>query len=982
MQKRSLAKVLVGVFFFLTLQCVLADIHGAQSPSHASPPANISGEVSVPSAATAAPIQKKDARRIHLSTGKTLVFPVPGNSQPISSFPAALAITPDGAYAVTLNQGYGAEESGFCQSLSVLDLKTGGVTDFPEPRLSLHSHESYFLGLAFSTNGQRLYASIGSISDPTGARRPDTGNGIAVYSFHSGRIAPETFWKIPLRSLEPGKIAAKLDKSVAPSELIPFPAGLAVFQAPGGGERLLVADNLSDDALVLDAASGKILTTFDLSTQKIVPGSYPHSVAVTRDGRRAWLTLWNASRVAELDLSSGRITRMIPLRLPSTPIAPGSHPAGLLLSFDETRLFVALANTDEVADISIATGIVRAFYSTTLPHDAYRGAQPVALALDSRNHLYVADANANAVAVLDVVLSSRTQTARTQPRRLQPAGFIPTEWYPSALAVTGDDLLIATAKGAGTAPNLPWQTPPSTAGHRKKLPYILEMLHGSVSRVSLAMLDANLPELTRDVEGNGASPSGQSGSLPFAAGRNPIHHVIYIIRENRTYDQVLGDIAGANGDPSLTMYGEEITPNAHALARGFGILDNFYASGEVSGDGHNWSTAAIASDYLEATLPIAYRGDERLYDFEGEVANRIPLEDDMPDVNESGTGYIWTNVARHGLTYRHYGEFVNTKWCTKILETQSPTMGTPTEGGGVCARDEVRPGELLPAWLGEPPGSASPWPWPVPMIARNTATKPELRNHFDPRAADFRITYPDILRAQEFLNEFAGFVKARESGHGMELPNYVLLRLPNDHTAGTRPGAPAPSASIADNDLALGRVVDAVSHSPYWNDTAILVVEDDAQDGPDHVDAHRTVALVISKYSPSRGENPYVESSFFTTVNMVRTLEALLGLPPMNTNDGHAAVMGSLFSGDSGHPAFVADDRNLKNGLIYRTNSPDAYGAADSAQMDFSAADRTDTATLNNILWHDRMGDGPMPPPRHSIFPAGDGTADREAGEP
>jgi hypothetical protein len=250
------------------------------------------------------------------------------------------------------------------------------------------------------------------------------------------------------------------------------------------------------------------------------------------------------------------------------------------------------------------------------------------------------------------------------------------------------------------------------------------------------------------------------------------------------------------------------------------------------------------------------------------------------------------------------------------------------------------------------------------MIAKNIASKPELRGHFDPRAADFNLMYPDQLRVDEFLNEFAGFVRAEQAGKGTVLPNYVLLRLPNDHTAGTRTGAPTPSASVADNDLALGRVVEAISHSPYWDDTAILVVEDDAQNGPDHVDAHRTVALIISKFSPSRAEKPLVDSAFHTTVSLVRTLEVLLGLPPMNTNDAHAPVIASLFSGNGQHAPFTADDRNLKNGLIYQTNTPAAYGAADSARMDFSAADRADSAKLNNILWHDRMGAKPMAPSR------------------
>jgi len=250
------------------------------------------------------------------------------------------------------------------------------------------------------------------------------------------------------------------------------------------------------------------------------------------------------------------------------------------------------------------------------------------------------------------------------------------------------------------------------------------------------------------------------------------------------------------------------------------------------------------------------------------------------------------------------------------------------------------------------------------MIARDIASKPELRGHFDPRSADFNLLYPDQFRADEFLNEFAGFVQAKRSGKGTELPNYVLLRLPNDHTAGTRVGAPTPSASVADNDLAVGRVVEAVSRSAYWDDTAILVVEDDAQNGPDHVDAHRTVALVISNFSPSRVDKPVVDSTFYTTVSLVRTLEVFLGLPPMNSNDAHAPVIASLFSGNGQHAPFTADYHNLKNGLLYRTNTANAYGSADSARMDFSAADRADSTTLNDILWHDRMGAQRMPSSR------------------
>jgi DNA-binding beta-propeller fold protein YncE len=896
------------------------------------------------------------AQTVDLPTGKKLLPPLPGSPRPLNGFPVAVALSPDGRYAAMLNDGYGSAESGFRQSLAVLDLETDRLTDFPDARLGRGSRQSYFLGLAFGTDGRRLYASFGSIADPEGEKAGDTGNGIAVYSFDAGKIAPSGFLKIPLQPLAAGKIAARLDRALPPGRQIPFPAGLAVVAGPTG-DLLLVADDLSDDALLLDAATGDVVRRFDLSTQKIVPGSYPYAAAATRDGARAYVSLWNSSRVAELDLKRGRVARLIPLGPPAAPTAAGTHPCALLLSPDETRLYAAMANADEVAVIGVREGRVLRRISTRLPGQTRLGAFPNALAQSADgSRLYVADAGVDAVAIVDPA----------SPRR-EPLGFLPTEWYPLALAVRGDELLISTGKGRGAGPN----DKPAAGGRKGDFSYILEILRGSLARLNRVALEKDLAAQTRRaIESN--LLESKARPLPFPGGRNPIKHVIYIIKENRTYDQVLGDLKEGDGDPSLVMYGEEITPNQHRLAREFGILDNFYASGEVSGDGHVWSTAGVASDYLEKTIQINYRGGNgRTYDYEGQVANRFPLEDGMPDVNESGTGYIWTNVARHGLSYRHYGEFVATRWCGAPATRASPRKGTPSPEGEPCARSEVKKGEPLPAHLGRPHGSPSPWPWPVPLPARNVAAKPELRGHFDPLCPDWNLAFPDQLRADEFLNEFDGFARARKTGKGRRLPSYVLLRLPNDHTSGEDAERATPAAAVADNDLAVGRVVEAVSNSAYWDDTAILIVEDDAQDGPDHVDAHRTTAYAISKYSPSSAGKPYRDGRFYTTVSMVRTLETLLGLPPMNVNDAHSDWLAPLFAGPGDHPPFKADYRNRDNGLIYRMNPGDGPGAKESSQLDFSAADRADAAKLNEILWRDRMGDKPMPAPRHSVFPAG-----------
>jgi hypothetical protein len=277
---------------------------------------------------------------------------------------------------------------------------------------------------------------------------------------------------------------------------------------------------------------------------------------------------------------------------------------------------------------------------------------------------------------------------------------------------------------------------------------------------------------------------------------------------------------------------------------------------------------------------------------------------------------------------------------------------------------------MLEPNVGGAHGAPSPWPWAVPLFNGVKPTKAVLRDHFDPLYPDFNTDYPDQLRADEFLNEFAAYVRARESNQSpdFQLPAFVLLYLPDDHTGGTRPDKPRPAASVADNDLALGRVVDAVSHSSYWDDTAIFILEDDAQNGADHVDAHRSIAFAISKYSPGSDAQPYVDHRFYTTVNLIHTMEILLGLPPMNQNDAYAPVMGPMFSGGGKQSAFQADDRNLKNGTIYEINKRDAKGATESAKMDFSRPDAAG-AGLNTVLWRDAKGDATLPKAKHSVFP-------------
>ncbi len=926
---------------------------------------------------------------ISLPTSKTLTIPAPGRIGSTNSFPATIAISPDARYAALLNNGYGTQETMATQSIAILNLKTNQISDYPDKRFGEEVHQSYFLGLVFSSDGKHLYASVGSITDPAGQKPGDTGNGVAVYSFVDGKVAPERFIAIEPQALAAGKKVAIGLRKTPPGTAIPYPAGLALVSAPShahGNDRLLVANNLSDNAVLLDVTTGKILQRFDLSTADLVPSSFPYTVVATRDGRRAWCSLWNASRIAELDLTAGKVVRWIKLKEPEDPIAPGSHPTALLLSPDEKLLYVALSNADAVAVVSTGRARILALLNTTVRNQQFAGTYPSALAESTDgNRLFVADASVNAVAVFDTSKLNATDPTSTDPTSNDPTsndptgdsatspalGFIPTDWYPSALAVQGNHLLIATAKGQGTGPNnglgkTAWE------GRRHKHPYIPTLLRGSIARLNIPFTLGKLEELTRTVEHDNLLHN-PPGVIQFAVGKNPIQHVIYVIKENRAYDQILGDLKPGDGDPSLTMYGADITPNQHKLALQFGVLDNFYDSGEVSGDGHLWSTAAITSDYNEKTWQIAYRGHERTYDFGGSVADEVPLERNQPDIDDPGTGYLWDNVAHSGLTYRDYGEYVNAEWCNKTRKASTPKQGTPSAQESPCPRTELRQGDPLPPNVGDPHAGPSPFPWTVPLFNGVKPTKAVLRDHFDPLFPDFNTDYPDQLRADEFLNEFAAYTRAREENEAPEfqLPAFILLYLPDDHTGGTRPDRPRPAASVADNDLALGRVVDAVSHSPYWDDTAIFVLEDDAQDGGDHVDAHRSIAFVVSKYSPGTAAQPYVDHRFYTTVNMIHSMEMLLGLPPMNQNDAYAPAMGPMFSGAGNQPAFKADYRNLKNGLIYETNKRDAKGASESAKMDFSRPDAAGAARLNKVLWRDQKGDAPAPAPKHTVFPAG-----------
>ena len=902
------------------------------------------------------------AQSLNLPTSKQLLQPVPGAPKPLNSLPMAMAWSPDHRYLAIVNAGYGTFESNYSQSIAILDAVSGVVRDFPDDRTGVEASQTLYSGLAFSADGKYLYASMDSLSAPQGGKPNQTGNAIAVYGFADGAIKPERLIPISLQTLGAGRSQNDLGHPVPRGMAIPLPTGLAVLPGPDGKEQILVADNFSDDVLLVDAASGAVVRRFDLAENAVVPSTYPIAIVVTADHLRAFVALWNGSSVVELDLKSGTVKAKLPLMPGARPTDPSSHPAALVFSPDEKRLYVALANRDAVAVINLhgAHMTLGGTYDTRLPGQSYFGAMPDALVLSADGaNLYVSNSGSNAVAVF----RTRGKLDAKTPQRA--AGFIPTEWYPTAVSVRDGQLFIATAKGKGTGPNAAPQRilDSITDAKLRRLAwrphtYIATMLYGSLASIDLKSAETDLAKLSDAVVTSNRIVKSQE-HLKFAGGSNPIHHVIYIIRENRTFDQVLGDLGVGDGDPSLTMYGQKITPNLHKLALQFGVLDNFYDSGEVSGDGHVWSTAAITNDYMEKTWQQSYRGGERSYDYEGMVENGFPLAEGIADINEPDSGYLWTDLARHGKTLYHFGEFIATRFCNdqgEIPKEPTPRNGTPEPAPMDCTNPVIHLGGEVPANYG---GGKSPYPWNIPLIAKNVPTKPELEGNFDPAYPDFNLQFPDQLRMEEFLVKFHGWEHDRAEGHDT-MPAFVMLRFANDHTAGTSPGSPTPEASIADNDLAVGRTVEALSHSKYWDDTALFMLEDDAQDGADHVDAHRSVALVVSKYAP-KAAAPTVQHEFYTTVSVLRTMEDLLGVPPMNNNDAFAPLMQPLLSGTGDQPEFLADYSNRDNQLIYTANKADAVGAKESSKMDFRHEDRADPRKLNVILWRDARGNAPVP---------------------
>ncbi len=757
-----------------------------------------------------------------------------GSQTVLGDFPVAMALHPAEPVLAILHAGYGTHE---VVTVGAADGKVIGRVTIKET----------FNGLAWSKDGKRLY--VGGGFDDV----------IHRFDHARGLLSNDTTIAYPTKSATPR-----------------VPAGLAL------------AD---DGSLWVANAFGQSVSKFDPegkpALERSFPeDSYPYGLAVDGPRGRLYVSLWNRAEVAAVDVKTGEVVAHWPTQ---------EHPNELLLAPSGERLYVANANRNTVTVIDLDEGRPIETIGTAIDPNAPAGSMPSSLALtEDESVLFVANAATNDLAMVNV----------KEPGASKPLGFIPTGWFPTSVRLSRDGkaLYVTNGKGTSSKANRDGPNPLVAGGEGGTRAYIAGLFQGTLSRIPLPG-PSQMVAYTKTVyecsplRSRKPEPRPEGHPIPARAGEpSPITHVVYIIKENRTYDQVLGDIPEGNGDPSICLFGEAVTPNHHALAREFVLLDNFYVDGEVSADGHEWSMGAYATDYVEKTWPLMYRGDRRVpYPSEGAL-----------EIARPAGGYLWDRAAAKGVTYRSYGEF--------IANGRTPDDPATTK---VAA----------------------------------------LQGHFDPKFHGYDLGYPDQKRADRFLEELAGFDKAGE------MPRLTILRLPNDHTSGTRPGTPTPIAMVADNDLALGRVVEGLSRSRFWPHLAIFVVEDDAQNGPDHVDAHRTIAFAISPYIRKKS----VDSTMYSTSSMLRTMELILGLDPMSQFDAAARPMAAAFASAPDLTPYQHKPARVDLGA---RNTRTAWGAAKSMKLDLDEAeDRADDLAFNEIIWKSIKGaDSPLPPPVRSAF--------------
>jgi YVTN family beta-propeller protein len=758
-----------------------------------------------------------------------------GKQVTVGDFPVNIAVHPTKKWLAVLHAGFNDHE---VMTIDAASMKVLG-------RVVVNQA---FYGLCFSPDGKRLFASGGE--DEV----------VHVFSFHDGLLADHEKIKIADGTFIPAGLACSTD-----------------------GKRLYIAGTFGHSVAIADLGGSSTVKMVATGEQ-----SYPYACLPLGEDK-VLVSLWAKSALAVIDWKSGKVTGTWQTK---------PHPTEMTLSPDGKTLFIACANSTFVSVLDPADGKEIETINCALYPNAPVGNTPNSLCLTpDGSMLFVANADSNNLAVINV--ASRGQA--------KPLGFVPVGWYPTSVRYLPDrkQLVVANGKGQISRAN-PAGPNPDRPGDLTLDQYIGAIYKGSLSTLPVpnekeisaySQQAYKCSPLRKDLTPTITPDAGNP--IPTKVGDpSPIKHCIYIIKENRTYDQVFGDMPEGNGDPNLCLFPEPVTPNHHRLVKQFVLLDNFYVDGEVSADGHEWSMGAYATDYVEKVWPLNYRDSEtRKIGYTSEGENE--------DIARPAKGYIWDRCAEAGVSYFSFGEWIKN------------------------AKSADEPG---------------------------TALSKNLVGHFDPLYRSFDMDYLDVKRADRFIAELARF--EREG----ELPSFIVMRLPSDHNAGTDVGKPTPTVYMADNDLALGRVVEAISKSKFWPTTAIFVIEDDAQNGPDHVDAHRAVALVISPYT----KHGFVDSSMYSTTSMLRTMELILGLEPMSQFDAAARPMYASFQEK---PDLAPYKHVVPSVDFHAKNPPDAWGAELSASFDFSKEDAADDLLLNEVVWRSIKGShSPMPAPVRAAF--------------
>ncbi|GJM27457.1 MAG: phosphoesterase [Cyclobacteriaceae bacterium] len=670
-----------------------------------------------------------------------------------------------------------------------------------------------------------------------------------------------------------------------------YPTGITI---PEEGKYLYVVGNHSSMLYQVDLETNKVASSWEV-------GITPYACSISSNSKTAYISNWGENSVSIIDLTQSGNENKILVK---------DHPNDLLLSKKEDYLYVASGNWNTVSVIDLSKNFVVEEIEVSLHPGAPAGSTPNALALsDDGRILYVANADNNCIALIDVSDSGNSN----------PIGYIPTGWYPTSVAISenGKKMIVANGKGSTSSPS---------GDKSNNLPggNIREVLEGTVSFIDIPN-NQELAEYSVQVYRNSPYENRNQFKPPFKLAEDcPIEYVFYIIKENRTYDQIFGDMEIGNGDPNYCYFPEEVTPNHHALAREFVLFDNFYHDAEVSMDGHFWVTAGYATDYVEKFWPGIYgrKGNPRLYVHDDSIAY-------------PSSGFLWDRCAEYGITYRSYGEFARV-WIPDGDEKYPSFDNLKNKRFSWSQEDYEKGMRIRPA-------------------------TPSLEGHYHPKYAgsDYIQGMSDSERFDIWLEEFKTF---KEAG---EMPKFTVLSLPGDHLLGTRPGVQTPRAMMAENDFILGKMVEEISNSPFWEKTAIFVIEDDPQAGPDHVDCHRTVALTISPYT-RRG---IVDSTMYSSSSMLRTMEEILGLPPLSQYDAYATPMWNAFQSKPNFKPYTA----LMNRIpLDELNTEKSYGAELSKELPIEQADVAPDDVYSKLLWHAIMGvDRSFPPRKRATFVIG-----------